>query len=112
MKDIEYQMKNLVAAIKKSNEYNQYQRLYASIEENEALLARLNEYRSRNYQVQLTDGEHSLEICRSIREEYKDVLMNPLVQEFLIVEQRVNTMLKTVNHYLWDNIDLKIDFII
>ncbi|MBS5933512.1 MAG: YlbF family regulator [Clostridiales bacterium] len=111
MSDIEYQMKNLVDSIKQSNEYNQYRRLYGEIGENEKLLTRLNEFRMRSFQIQLNQEENSLGICKSLREEFKDILMLPSVQEFLIAEQRVNTTLRDINHYIWDNIELNVDFI-
>ncbi|WP_310604129.1 YlbF family regulator [Anaerosporobacter sp.] len=110
MKDIEYQMKNLVDSIKKSNEYNQYRRLYEELERESEVLTRLNEFRKMSFRIQLAQEENSLELCRVLREEYSDVLMLPRVQEFLIAEQRINTVLRKVNHYMWDNIDLKIDF--
>lgn len=111
MNDIELQMKNLVDSIKQSNEYNQYRRLYSEIEENDKLLTRLNEFRMRSFQIQLAQEENSIGICRSLREEYKDILMLPSIQEFLIAEQRVNAKLRYINHYIWDNIELNVDFI-
>lgn len=111
MNDIEYQMKNLVDSIKESNEYSQYRRLYGEIEENKKLLSRLNEFRMRNFHIQLAREENSLGICKSLRDEYKDILMLPNVQEFLIAEQRVNATLRYINHYIWDNIELNVDFI-
>jgi cell fate (sporulation/competence/biofilm development) regulator YlbF (YheA/YmcA/DUF963 family) len=111
MNDLEYQMKNLVDSIKNRDEYNQYQRLYEKIGENEDLLIRLNEFRKKNFNIQLEQDENSIEICKSLREEYKDVLMHPNVQEFLISEKRINDILRNINHYIWDNIDLNVDFI-
>lgn len=111
MNDIEFQMKNLIDLIKQSNEYNQYQRLYEEIEGNEKLLTRLNEFRMRSFNIQLAKDDNSLGICKALREEYKDILMLPSVQEFLIVEQKVNATLRYINHYIWDNIELNKDFI-
>lgn len=109
--DIENQLKILVESIKKGNEYSQYQRLYNEIGENENLLVRLNEFRKKSLSLQLVQEDNSLEICKSLREEYKDILMLPSVQEFLISEKRINEILRNINHYIWDNIDLKLDFI-
>lgn len=111
MNDLEHQMKTLTALIKNSDEYNQYRRLYEEIEQNEKLLTRVNEYRKRSFYIQLSQDENTLSMCRSLREEYKDILMLPNVREFLIAEQRINTTLRNINHYIWDNIDLNIDFI-
>lgn len=109
--DIENQLKILVESIKKSNEYSQYQQLYNEIEENENLLRRLNEFQKKSFSLQLAQEENALEICKSLREEYKDILMIPNVQEFLILEKKINEILRNINHYIWDNIDLKVDFI-
>ncbi|WP_455715785.1 YlbF family regulator [Anaerosporobacter sp.] len=107
--NIEYQLKNLIDSIKDSDEYNQYQRIYKEFTEDENLLARLNDFRKKSYDIQL--NENSLEICKSLREEYKDILMLPNVQEFLISEKKINDILRNINHYIWDNIDLNVDFI-
>lgn len=111
MNDIEYQVKSLVDSIKQSNEYNQYRRLYREIEKNEELFTRLNEFRMRSFHIQLARDENSLSICKSLRDEYQDILMISSVQEFLIAEQKVNATLRYMNHYIWDNIELNIDFI-
>ncbi|HEX3075499.1 MAG TPA: YlbF family regulator [Lachnospiraceae bacterium] len=110
MKDIEFQTKALINSIRKSNEYNQYQRLYAKIEQDVVLLSGLNEFRKRNLNIQLQGNENSLETCAMVRMEYEKVLSNPLVSEFLIAEQRLTTMLKEITHLIYDNVDLKIDF--
>lgn len=110
MKDIEFQTKALINSIKKSNEYNQYQRLYAKIEQDVVLLSGLNEFRKRNLNIQLQGNENSLETCAMVHVEYEKVLSNPLVSEFLIAEQRLTTMLKEIVHLIYDNVDLKIDF--
>lgn len=111
MNEIEYQTKNLVATIKKSNEYNEYQRLYGDLESDTNLLQRLNEFRRKSYTIQLSQGGNSLTICKQLREEYKDILMIPNVQDFLVAEHKVNKIIRSINHCILDHVDLKVDFL-
>ena len=46
-----------------------------------------------------------------LRNEFKDIINNNLVSEFLIAEQRLNKMTRQVNASILDCVNLDVDFL-
>ena len=82
MKNVEYQTRQLIREIKRSNVYNQYRRLQMKIVRDEAL-----------------------------NEEYKDILQNSDVIEFLTAEQSLAMMMNRVTEQIYNSLDFDISFL-
>ena len=111
MNNVEYNTKNLIRAIRTSNEYNHYHRVLEKVKQDEELYAGMNEYRKRCFMLQMADNDSYLDDIARLRQEFGHILENNIVSEFLIAEQRLNKMTRQVNASILDCINLDIDFL-
>lgn len=112
MNPIEYQTRQLIRELKRSNIYNQYRRLQTKIIKDQDLYRRLNEFRSACFMIQDKPQECGDEerLC-ALYEEYGDVLNHSDVREFLAAEQGVTTLIKQVTEQIYESIDIDISFL-
>ncbi len=109
MDTITYKTQSLIREIRRSKDYITYQRLQKKIEENTELFQRLNEYRRRSFLLHNSpDVGNVMQEVRALREEYKTELSLPEVTEYLIVEQKVCKMIRSVSEAIADGI--KVDY--
>ena len=112
MKDIVFQTKELAKAIKKSNEYNQYQRIRQNLKKDMELFDRVQELRKRNFELQSrTDIGNMFEEIERLNSEFSEIMKMPIVNEFLIAEQRLCKMMKEVYSSLSDGLDFELGFL-
>ncbi len=111
MNNVEYNTKNLIRAIRTSNEYNHYHRVLDKIKQDENLYTGMNEYRKRCFLLQMGNDDTFFEDIVRLRNEFKDIISNNLVSEFLIAEQRLNKMTRQVNASILDCVNLDVDFL-
>ena len=110
MTNVEYEIKNLVREIRKSNEYNQYQRLHRRIRKDPELMNRVDEYRRMCFELQAKeaapDDEAQLE---QLVIDNEDILQNGMVSEFLISERRLCRMIRGIMNAVTDAANLHLD---
>ena len=111
MNNVEYNTKNLIRAIRTSNEYNHYHRVLDKIKQDENLYTGMNEYRKRCFLLQMGNDDTFFEDIVRLRNEFKDIISNNLVSEFLIAEQRLNKMTRQVNASILDCVNLDVHFL-
>lgn len=111
MNNVEYNTKNLIRAIRTSNEYNHYHRVLDKIKQDENLYVGMNEYRKRCFLLQMANGDTYLDDIARLRQEFSEIVNNNLVSEFLIAEQRLNKMTRQVNASILDCVNLDVDFL-
>ena len=111
MTDIEYNLKNLVRAIKSSNEYNQYHRLLEKIKQDEELYNAMCEFRKKTFITQMESDTGNVERVAQIRNEFSHIVNNNIVSEFLIAEQRLNKLARQVSASVLDGFDLDVNFL-
>lgn len=111
MNDVEYQTKNLVSAIKGNNVYHQYQRLLKKLQQQPEVYEKMNEFRRRSFELQCREGDSPLEEINNLQVEYKEILSNTVVEEFLVAEQRLCGMIRNINTSVAEAVDLDIDFL-
>lgn len=111
VKNVLQQTDNLVDAIESSSEYAQYQMLQNTIEKDEGIYHRLNEFRRRNFEIQMNPQADPIDGSAHLYQEYADVLNRPEVKEFLAAEQRYVKMLRKVNKKLDEHFKVNIDFL-
>ncbi len=111
MKNIEYQTMMIVREIKKSNEYNQYHRLKSKLSKDPDLYKKMNEFRKRSLEFQLRSDGEPYEESISLRTEFENILSNPIVNEFMVSEQRLCNMMRNINNSLVKAIDMDVEFL-
>lgn len=111
MTNVEYQTKILIREIRRSNEYNQYQRLKKKLNKDQELCTKVNEYRKRCFWLQnKTEEASDIEQLKQLAEEYKGILTLAPVNEFLISEQRLCRMMSRMVTSIEAAMDFDMDF--
>ena len=95
----------LIDAIQSSNEYLQYQMLQKTISKNTDLYNRLNDYRRRNFEIQMQGHDNAEDEIQNLANEYADI------KDFLVAEQRYIKMLRRMNKKIDNQIHVNIEFL-
>lgn len=111
MKKVSDATDELVLAIQNSDFYKEYHKLYAEIEKSPALLKRVNEYRKRRFEIQVSNISDYTNMQNQLQSEFSDIHNNELTLEFLIAERRFSNMMKQVNHTILDGGNMDINFL-
>lgn len=101
----------LVDEIKKSNEYNQYQMLLKKVMQDQGVYNRFNEFRRRNFILQMNSNVDAIDSGAALYREYADVVNRPDIKEFLSAEQRFIRMIRQIYRAIDENINMNIDFL-
>jgi len=101
--------KDLTDFLCQTEDYQRYQRSLTKLKKNNDTYKKLNEFRRKN--LYLEDKENdSYEAADSLYEEYKDILMEPSVMDFLTSEEHVNMMLRKVFDSIAEEIRIDISY--
>lgn len=111
MNNVLQQADVLIDAIKASNEYTQYQVLLNTIMKDEGVYHRMNDFRKRNFEIQVNEYVDTINESSNLQREYADVLNRPNVKEFLAAEQRYVKLLRKLYQKLDSQFQLNIDFL-
>lgn len=112
MTNVEYETKVLIREIKKSNEYNQYQRLKKKLSNNPELMQRVNEYRRQCFYLQTKELENDeTELLTKLREDNYEILCDSAVHEFLLSEQKLCRMMQKILASVAQAANLDLDFL-
>ena len=100
------QTKDLTTAICHTDAYKEYQRYLARLKKHPDIHQRLNEFRRKSLNLDPKD-EYFKDQEEALRKEYDDILVLPVVMNYLTSEALINRMLRMV----YDNIaeDILID---
>lgn len=110
MTNVEYVTKNLVREIRKSNEYNQYQRLRRRISRDPELMRRVDEYRLKCFEIQNDEvREDDEERLMQLVKDHEDILQDAVVGEFLISERRLCRMIRSILDAVTDAANLHLE---
>jgi cell fate (sporulation/competence/biofilm development) regulator YlbF (YheA/YmcA/DUF963 family) len=104
-------MEQLVEAVRRTQEYNQYQTLLENVKRYPELYRRIGEFRRRSITVQLTDYGNPIEANNALQKEFSDLQKNGLANEFMVAEHQYGMMLRELQGYLLDNADLELEFL-
>lgn len=111
MKNVIEQTDILINAIKQSNEYSQYQHLLENVMQNNELYYRMNEFRKRNFMLQMNENADALYESANLSNEYSDVLNQTEVKNFLVAEQRFVRMVRQMYHKIDESLEINLDFL-
>ena len=85
----------LTAVFKRSDEYNRYQRVRAELERNTELKRQIDAFRSEKYRMQQF-GSDMYNASDELRARYRYLLTEPLVTEFLELENTICKMIREI----------------
>lgn len=93
--------------IKDSDEYNRYLAAKRKVMDDQELYQAMNAFRRRNYELQsFDDGVNRYQEIHNLLSEYEKVLRNPLVNEFLTIEQILSRKMAEVYEVIADGLEL------
>lgn len=104
-------MEQLVHAIKHSQEYNQYQSLLENVKRHPEIYQRIGEFRRRSILFQNSDHANAIDENNQLQKEFADLQNNGLANEFMAAEHQYCQMIRELQKYFLDNLDLEIDFL-
>ena len=104
-------MEQLVDAIKRSQEYNQYQSLLQNIKNYPDIYRRVGEFRRRSVVFQMTDHGNVIEENNVLQKEFADLQNNGLANEFMAAEHQYCQMIRSLQNYFLDQLDLEVGFL-
>lgn len=90
-------VEQLIAEILSSDEYRAYDEQRNKVKKYPELKAQIDEFRERNFLIQTSDDENSMEKLEAFEKEYSDFRENPLVSDFLAAELDFCRMMQGVN---------------
>lgn len=104
-------MEELVKSIRSSQEYNQYQNLLDNLKKQPEIYQRIAEFRRRSIALQVSDEGQSIEANNVLQKEFADLQTNGLANEFMAAEHQYCQMIKSLQNYFLDHLDLETDFL-
>ena len=100
---------DLVAAIRESSAYKQFEEVKLKLKADPELYARVNQFRRQNYELQNTkDNAEWIEKLRKFEKENEELRQNEMVEEFLMTELAICRQLQRINKELAAAVDLEI----
>ncbi|MDE6314811.1 MAG: YlbF family regulator [Lachnospiraceae bacterium] len=109
---IEEKAKELAEIISNSAEYQNYLRVKQEVEHSETLCHKINDYRSRNFQLRATlEGEELYNAMENFEREYASFRKDPLVNQFLAAELRMVRIIQQVEKIIVDTVDLDLNHV-
>jgi cell fate (sporulation/competence/biofilm development) regulator YlbF (YheA/YmcA/DUF963 family) len=104
-------MEQLVEAVKRTQEYNQYQTMLENVKRYPDLYRRIGEFRRRSLTVQMTDCANPIEQNNALQNEFSDLQKNGLANEFMVAEHQYCMMLRELQGYFLDSTGLELGFL-
>lgn len=102
-----YELSN---AILGSDVYKRFINARESLKKHEELCAKANEYRHKNFIIQNSTSNNRVDELRELENEYRDILKNTIVREYLNAELLLCRTIQKINEIIVDGLDMDIDF--
>lgn len=104
-------MEQLVEAIRQSQEYNHYQSLLEKVKKHPEIYRRIGEFRRRSILFQVSDHVNAIDENNALQKEFADLQNNGLANEFMAAEHQYCQMIRGLQDYFLDHLNLDIDFL-
>lgn len=101
----------LANALMESSEYQRYKELLDIVRQDQELYGRINEYRRGNMNLMAMSPEEWLIAGEKLIARYKDVFDNDIAREFLATEDDMCNRLAWIKDYLYNTINLDLEFL-
>ncbi len=103
--------RQLNECLKASEEYQKYCLYRTELDQYPELFEKVQEFRRRNFEMQLQAGMGNNEAYPKLAEEYKHILENPLVSSYLNAELTFCKLSQRAIQAVCMDIDLQLDFL-
>lgn len=100
----------LLAAIRTSEEYKNYQDIKARIHEKPEVEKRVNDFRKRNYQMQNQNDSDLFKDMDKLEREKTRICENPLAAEYLAAELAFCRIIQEINWEFVEKLDFEVGF--
>lgn len=97
MNKIDNALEQLIAAILDSPEYHAYDEQRNAVKQFPDLKAKIDEFRERNFLLQISEDPNAFEKLEQFEKEYSDFRENAMVADFLAAELAFCRMMQDVN---------------
>lgn len=94
-----------------SDEYTKFQICRERLMKDEELYQKVNEFREKNFELQITGDSANANIVEHLAQQYLPVLEKPIVNEFMKAELVLCRKLQEMYHLITDDIDLDVTFL-
>lgn len=101
--------KELTDMLCRTEDYRRYQKSLRVLKERQETYNKFNEFRRKNLSLDEKD-ERYFEMADNLYDEYKDILMEPVVMDFLTSEEHVNMMLRRVFNCIAGEIQIDVSY--
>ncbi|MBR0411462.1 MAG: YlbF family regulator [Eubacterium sp.] len=101
--------KELTDMLCRTEDYRRYQKSLRVLKERQETYNKFNEFRRKNLSLDEKD-ERYFEMADNLYDEYKDILMEPVVMDFLTSEEHVNMMLRRVFNCIAGDIQIDVSY--
>ena len=100
--------KTYITEVKQSAEYKEYESLLGQIRQQEELYAKVNEFRRKNYELQISEpSEKLLERVDELQSECAKLREIPLIDEFLTAELAFCRMMQEAGALIAKELDFQ-----
>lgn len=96
MSKIDQALEHLIETVLESDEYREFDARRNEIKRYPELKARLDEFRERNFLLQMSDN-NAFDKMEQLEREYEDIIENSMVSEFLEAELSFCRMMQDIN---------------
>ena len=111
MSQIDDALKQLMTAIRTSEEFIRYQTIKEKVHGFPELENQINEFRKKNYLLQNSQGTVDLyEETDRMEDEYREFRKNPMVAEFLNAENALCKVVQQINWTLIEGLEFEVGF--
>ncbi len=110
---VEHAATELVAVLRESETYQEYQNQLERIKEQPELFERVNAFRMKNFRLQNAEGEEGMsagylaEQMDELDREYEELTMIPLADDFLKAETAFCRMMQDMNMHIIRNLEFQ-----
>lgn len=111
MNNMDLLVEELHDAIRESEEYKKYHQLLGEIKLHPDLYALVNQYRRRNFQLQMAETESFLDANEQVQREFATVYSDTLAKDFLLAEVILCKKIREINDSILEVADIDIDFL-
>ncbi len=106
MTEVDEALERFAADIKNSEVYREYRKQLDLVKQDPALKARIDEFRQRNYEMQMSEGFDFAKLAE-FEKEFKGFRENPLVDNFLAAELAFCRMMQELEDNLIERLDFE-----
>ncbi len=106
MGNMDSAIEQLIKAVRDSEVYCEYDRQRNRVKEHPDLKVKIDEFRSRNYQLQ-NESDYSFAKIDEFEQEYADFRENPMVSDFLAAELAFCRMMQDISIRITEAIDFE-----